>query len=499
MKVCFINPPNPFGKAPLPHMGLAYIVGMLKQEYNDIQVDIIDCPFQQLSSNELREELKCQEYDVIGITTYFYNFSEVFKLVRFIKKMKKDTFVILGGYYPTLHPKKAFYINGINCISMGEGEYFYKKLIYALKNGTDWKNIHGVGYLDENDELVLVPPDPLIQDLDSIPLPYIVKEPLYWYPLVSGRGCHGHCTFCSIIDYYKKVPGNKIRKRCPQSVVSEMKQITDKYKNKIIWMMDDNFLSVLQFDAEWIDKFVSLMKEENVKCKFKIFVRSDELDPVTMRKLQEVGLWGVVVGVESVIPRQLKLYGKNITAETNYNALETAEKLGLWLDMGFILLDPFTSMNELKLNLNFLRNSKFLKTAEPGHELISSLGPLIVLEDTPIERYLRNKDILSGSDVGYNFQCDGIAVFYKYLQMWNKLVAPAYFKFNQEKIFYYYEEHGTFDAECIQEYRKCLEIDIDCMIEIFTLIKENPVENEVDSVVLECIDKYKEQFMNIVC
>ena len=299
MKICLINPPNQFGNAPLPHMGIAYIAGMLKETYKE--VDIIDCPFQHISSEELQATMKIKEYDVVGITTYFYNFTETFRLVRLLKRMSKKPFIVLGGYYPSLHAQATLETTGVDCVCVGEGEYFFDELVKRLLNNEDWRDLAGVAYIDENGKFIQVPPKPLIEDLNALPMPYVIKEPLYWYPLVSGRGCHGHCTFCSIVDYYKKVPGEKIRKRCPESVVQELKIITEKYKNKIIWMMDDNFFSVLKFDRDWIDRFVQIMKKEKVECKFKIFVRSDEFDKEIIQKLQSVGLWGVVVGVESML------------------------------------------------------------------------------------------------------------------------------------------------------------------------------------------------------
>lgn len=494
MRICLINPPSQFGRAPLPHMGIAYIAGMLKHSFPNIVTDVIDCPFQDINAEELKKKTE-ETYDVIGITTYFYNFSEVFKLVRFLNKLKKKPFIILGGYYPTLHPQKAFNIPHINCICIGEGEYVFKELIGTLLEKQDWRHINGLAFIDEQDHLVMNKVDPLIEKLDELPRPYLASAPPYWFPLVSGRGCHGHCTFCSIIDYYKKVPGKRSRKRCPAGVVEELKEITNQYQNRIVWMMDDNFFSVLQFQPEWIDEFVMQMQLQGVKCKFKIFARADEVDKEILLKLKSVGLTSVVVGVESMISRQLKLYGKNIEPQVNRDALQIIRETGLWLDMGFILLDPYTTLDELKINLTFLRDSPFVDSSEPGHELISSLGPLIVLEDTPIHRYLSKQNILSGTDVGYNYQSDEITFFHRALKMWNKMIADAYFGFNKKYLFDYYREHGTIKEDYLRRYKKCLSIDIACMWEILECLYRQPLkEIRLESL----LEEYKKRFMNVI-
>ena len=495
MKICFINPPSQYGRAPLPHMGIAYIAGMLKHSFPNAVTDLIDCPFQDINAEDMKKKTVAEEYDVIGITTYFYNFTEVFKLVRFLNKQKRKPFIVLGGYYPTLHPKKTFDIPGIDCICIGEGEYVFKELIETLMEKRDWRGINGLSYMDEQNNLVQNKVDLLIEKLDELPRPYLASAPPYWFPLVSGRGCHGHCTFCSIIDYYQKVPGKRIRKRCPVGVVEELKEITDQYKNRIIWMMDDNFFSVLQFQPEWIDEFVAQMQLRDVRCKFKIFARADEVDKDILMKLKSVGLTGVVVGVESMLERQLKLYGKNLNPQVNRRALQIIRETGLWLDMGFILLDPFTTLDELKVNLQFLRDSPFVDSSEPGHELISSLGPLIVLEDTPIHRYLSKQNILSGTDVGYNYQSDEITFFHKSLKTWNKMIADMYFGFNKKYLFDYYRVHGTIQEDYIRRYKMCLRIDIECMWEILECLYRQPIRQiQIESL----LEKYKKRFQAVI-
>lgn len=495
MKVCLVNPPSRFGRAPLPHMGISYIAGMLKYSYEQVVTDLIDCPFQDIGGDQLKLSMQREVYDVVGITTYFYNYSEVFKLVRFLNQLEKRPFIILGGYYPTLHPRKAFYIPGIDCICIGEGEYVFRELIGALMNGADFRKIRGLAYLNDRQEVVQNEVDPLIENLDALPKPYIVSPPPYWYPLVSGRGCHGHCTFCSIVDYYSKVPGSRNRKRCPKGVVAELKEITERYKNRVIWMMDDNFFSVLQIYPGWIDEFVEEIQAQKVRCRFKIFARADQIDEEVLRKLQSAGLAGVVVGVESMVSRQLKLYGKHVDPDTNRRALQIIQKTGVWLDMGFILLDPYTTLKELEENLTFLRDSPFVEISEPGHELISSLGPLIVLEDTPIHRYLSRQNILSGTDVGYNYQSGEITRFHKALKLWNKAVAGDYFDFNKEQLFAYYGEHGEIRDSYLRKYKECLRIDIEYMWRVFELVQNEQTDENAWRVL---IDTYAKKFRAVI-
>ncbi|MCP4147549.1 MAG: B12-binding domain-containing radical SAM protein, partial [bacterium] len=317
MKICLINPPNPFGGAPLPHMGIAYIAGMLTEKCEYAGVDLFDCPFQGINREELLKRLDEGDYDMIGITTYFYNFSETFRLLRKIKKLPKTPFIVLGGYYPTLHSRKTLETVDVDCICIGEGEYVMKDLVETLHRGAEWRQLQGLAYMNGENEYIENDIPNLIGQLDGLPAPRLPQEPLYWYPLTSGRGCHGKCTFCSIVDYYRKVPGQKIRKRTPANVVKELISIFDRYKNKIVWMMDDNFFAVNQYDKQWLEEFASSIRATGKEVKFKIFARADEIDRNVLKELQSVGLQTVVVGVESMVQRQLKLYAKSTTPAQN--------------------------------------------------------------------------------------------------------------------------------------------------------------------------------------
>ncbi|MCP4146367.1 MAG: hypothetical protein GY757_01330, partial [bacterium] len=153
--------------------------------------------------------------------------------------------------------------------------------------------------------------------------------------------------------------------------------------------------------------------------------------------------------------------------------LDVLEDLGLWLDLGFILLDPYSTLKELETNLEFLRHSQFIRISEPGHELISSLGALIALEDSPIHRHLAKKGILRGNDVGYQFQDPDIEAFYKGMSQWNRTISKKYFEFNNTYMFNYYAQQGHVSENFLDAHRLCMQIDIDFLIQLKDAIKNN--------------------------
>ncbi len=86
MKICLINPlgfetyyegceytSRSFNSIQL---GVGYIAAVL--EANGYQVDIYECLAQRISAKEVMEKVKSEKYDVIGLSSYYYNYTNTF-------------------------------------------------------------------------------------------------------------------------------------------------------------------------------------------------------------------------------------------------------------------------------------------------------------------------------------------------------------------------------------------------------------------------------------
>jgi radical SAM superfamily enzyme YgiQ (UPF0313 family) len=116
------------------------------------------------------------------------------------------------------------------------------------------------------------------------------------------------------------------------------------------------------------------------------------------------------VGVESGSPEGLVTLNKRVTVEQNLAALTTLKEVGLAYDMGFMLLDPETSITELRDNLRFLR-----KVAELGGVPIS-FAKTMPLAGTAIEKRLQDAGRLTGTRTRPDYdlldpRIDQLAVF----------------------------------------------------------------------------------------
>jgi len=88
---------------------------------------------------------------------------------------------------------------------------------------------------------------------------------------------------------------------------------------------------------------------------WKMNCRADAVDRDLFIKMREAGLYLVYMGLESGSEQGLKTLHKQITVEQNLRAVNILNSIGLMWEYGFMLLDPSSTFESVRENLNFLR------------------------------------------------------------------------------------------------------------------------------------------------
>ena len=104
--------------------------------------------------------------------------------------------------------------SGFDIGIVGEGE----EVLYNLvENINDLNRIRGIVFW-ENGSVVLNQAAPVINNLDSLPIPDWSPFPKsFRYHIITARGCPFHCSFC-MTPY-----GKEVRERSPENVLAELK------------------------------------------------------------------------------------------------------------------------------------------------------------------------------------------------------------------------------------------------------------------------------------
>jgi anaerobic magnesium-protoporphyrin IX monomethyl ester cyclase len=227
------------------------------------------------------------------------------------------------------------YLNeGADLVLIGEAEHTLLELATALKTGVDTTAIAGLAYLNTDGKAIKTLPRPVLKDLDSLPLPAwdLVDMELYrdsWLKSVgyfsinmgTTRGCPFKCNWCA-----KPIYGNRYNSRSPQNVIRELQYLKECFPIDHIWFCDDIF----GLKPGWVLEFAQLIKQENLRTRFKIQSRADLLvEEELVNALADAGCENVWIGAESGSQKILDAMDKGTTIEQVHIATKAMKKAGI--------------------------------------------------------------------------------------------------------------------------------------------------------------------------
>lgn len=428
MRVLLINPPA-IDKWKISssniHMGIAYIASYL--ESKGIETDIIDCPVFNYSIKDVIDKFCMKSYDVVGISCYFYNYVNVIRIAREIKLLNPDVFLLMGGYQPSLNyqrMKKDF--KYFNCFVIGEGEVTIFKIIQNLDN-ENWKSIPGIVYL-KNEELFYTGNAELVQDIDSFPMPKRVfygKEAF----LITIRGCYGACNFCCSNGFRAVCKGRYVRRRSVENVIEEIIDLIN-HGAETINIYDSTFDISSKEGQKWIDNFIRIVKERNLNFKFTCYFRVTDIiqQHDRINELIKIGLVNIFVGIESFIQKHLDFYNKHVTVEQNIEALHILDNMNITYDIGFILLNPITTLEEIIETAEIFKLHNFNKNKHVIPRTVSS-GTLIAFFGSPIYDFIVKNNLADNSVKGYRFVDKRVELCHQIFIQWNHFLEKLYDKY----------------------------------------------------------------------
>jgi radical SAM superfamily enzyme YgiQ (UPF0313 family) len=281
-----------------PPLGLAYIAAVL-EENGFTNIKILDSQALNFAQNEYRRFLKRYNPDFLGIQTLTPNFKDAISAAH-IAKEENTPLVALGGYHPTAMPDESLLLaNGdVDLLFRGEAEYTVLKFLQAYEQGQNWKQLDGISYLDSSP--VHNPPSPLIQNLDSLPLPARHLLPMDKYKIfgssfpatsvLTSRGCPFSCDFCSVSAFYE----SKWRPRSPEKIADEIRFLREVMDIKATAFVDDLFF----ISSKRVKKLsAALSRIQDIYWGATTRADKGSLDLLTM--MRKAGCRLVFVGVES--------------------------------------------------------------------------------------------------------------------------------------------------------------------------------------------------------
>lgn len=203
--------------------------------------------------------------------------------------------------------------------------------------GGDPESIDGICFRSGGEQKIN-PPKPF--EIKRLPLPdrsqFYAHSDRYRYlelsPCAHVRTaycCPYRCTFCS----RNRLNCGVYSCRDIESVVDEIADI----KCDNIYFIDDDFL----VDKSRILKFISLIKERDIRKKYVCYGRADFIaeNPDIIKKLKEIGFYYILAGLEAADDAHLESYNKMTDMNANEKAVQITNSVGINL-MGMFIVDP---------------------------------------------------------------------------------------------------------------------------------------------------------------
>jgi B12 binding protein/radical SAM family protein len=378
------------------NLGIRYLSGRLLEDGHETSIVAFG-----RDPGPLLEAVQREQPDVVGFSLIFqYMVPEFAAVIRALRAAGVDAHFTIGGHYASFEPAELLrMIPELDSVIRFEGEETLAELVAKLDGG--WQDVPGLAWAG-----AVNPPRADHKPIDDYPEPdrrdidYRAKK----YPTASvlaSRGCPWQCSFCSIITFYEGNGTKGRRRRDPSRIVDEVESLVVERGAKLILFQDDDFLAGGNAARRWALEIADEMvhRRLNEHMRFKLSCRSDEVRHEVLEPLIEAGLAHVYLGVESGDEQSLLSLNKLLEADAHWQAGRVLRELDLSFDFGYMLLEPWSTLESAQANATFLRD--FTSDGWVAAGFCRTL-PYV---GTPIERRLREEGRLVGPalDAEYRF------------------------------------------------------------------------------------------------
>lgn len=256
----------------------------------------------QRERDSLKEKLLSGEYASVTITTTIYiSDLPILDLIAFIRAYNQDIKIIVGGPYMSKQTEEkdpetlqAFlkYLGADFYVFSKEGEYALSRILWALKEGKPFEDIHNIAYLMDGCYQVTAP-KPEDNPLDDNSINYSLFPPELigeYLNVKTSKSCPFECAFCAF------------PLRAERYVYTDedwIKQQLDSIRRigtvKLLFFSDDTF----NIPLSRFKDIMRMMIREQYGFQWHCFYRCVNSDEEAIALMKEAGCLGVFLGIES--------------------------------------------------------------------------------------------------------------------------------------------------------------------------------------------------------
>ena len=338
-------------------MGLGYLAASLRD--NGFSVLVVNAEQELNRNEELLSIIKIEQPRIVGLSPVAATMQESLDLAYEIKKKYPAVHITFGGHHVTSSSLEIM-VNEtfIDSIVLGEGE---KSIVELAKYVIEKKNdadLSGVS-IRISDEIKQGNKQ-LIHNIDTIQNP--ARDTLILAlkansnckeaRIITSRGCIGNCSFCTSPFFYNRI----WRAHSATYVVDEMERLVNDFGIHHFWISDDSYIINRADSQNRAKEIAREILRRGLNITYRALIRADSFSGAEemIPLLIESGLNSVFVGLESASKLSLDIYNKGTSLKTNVDIVELVRSFGINLQFGFIMFNPYCTIQDLLQNASFL-------------------------------------------------------------------------------------------------------------------------------------------------
>jgi radical SAM superfamily enzyme YgiQ (UPF0313 family) len=302
--------------------------------------------------------------DLVGLSLCFQaRAREFLALARAIKAARPALGIVAGGHYASCAAQELLLHHPeLDVIVLHEGERTLVELAdLGVFSGERLAAVQGIVYR-EGTEVRVTAPRPMVQDLDTLPLPdrsgrvrTQAGVPVAY--LLGSRGCIGSCTYCCITTLHRLAPGKCFRRRSPERVADEMAALYRERGIRQFVFHDDNFL--VPSPARNHERFEALSQALEARgvrdIGLVIKCRPQDADESVLRRLRDMGLLRIFFGVETGTEAGLRCLNRKHTVVHSERTLDLCKSLGISAQFTIMVFHPDTTLATVRDDIAYMR------------------------------------------------------------------------------------------------------------------------------------------------
>ena len=316
---------------------------------------------------------------------------EQLALIAALRQAGVRAHVTLTGPLPSFAPTELLAAcPALDSVLCGEAEASIAALAAGLDTPAYWHDVPGLAFRETATFGLRTDRWPAaVAELDDLPWPQRDSTGTsylgYGFATVLGsRGCYHACAMCLPCAFYRTTPGGGYRLRSIPNLVDEIEALYRR-GTRLFLFDDEQFLPPGDARQARVEAFAQELARRKLEIAFTIKCRPDDVETGILRRLQEIGLLRVYVGIESGCQATLDLLGKGMTVQRNTETLATLDRLGLVADFFCLIFHPWSTLETIEADLTFLEQ------AIPQHATVFNFSEVAAYPGTPLARRLQGE------------------------------------------------------------------------------------------------------------